>query len=83
VPVWCVEVKEDEEELIHLALNNHAGDWQWQPVSVQLKAIKERGQEVKLSGFHEYDIQPLLAAEWKPAELGTLEGGDPGQQTLL
>jgi ParB-like chromosome segregation protein Spo0J len=83
VPVWCVDIPEELEDVAHLALNNHCGEWQWEPVSRLLKTVEERKQSVGLTGFHESDIGPLLAADWSPAAKGPLDGSDPAQATLL
>lgn len=78
VPVWVVELKEEEEDCAHLALNNHVGVWKWQQVSDQLKEIKARGQDLILTGFHDWDTGPLIAAEWSPPAKGNLSG-EPGE----
>lgn len=83
VPVWAVSIPEEDEDAAHLALQNHAGEWQWQPVSELLKAVAARGGDVKLAGFHESDTGPLLAADWKPAAKGPLDGSDASQISLL
>lgn len=83
VPVWVVCIPEEDEDAAHLALQNHVGEWQWQTVSDLLKAIAARGLDVGLSGFHDSDTGPLMAADWSPAEKGPLDGSDPGQISLL
>ena len=83
VPVWEVEVPEHLEDAAHLALQNHTGEWVWQPVSEHLKALKEAGVDPKLTGFLDSDIGPLTAADWKPKEKGPLDGSDPAQGTFL
>lgn len=83
VPCWCVELSEEVEDVAHMALNNHVGEWVWQSVSEQLKAIQAKGKPLTLTGFHPYDIGPLVAADWTPVAVGKLEGGDPTQRDLL
>jgi len=83
VPCWIIEIPAEEEDAAHLALNNHCGEWQWQAVSDQLKSVVGRGIEPTLTGFHDYDIQPLLAADWSPAAKGPLDGSDAAQASLL
>jgi ParB-like chromosome segregation protein Spo0J len=83
VPVWVVDLPEEDEDAAHLALQNHVGEWQWQPVSELLKALVARKLDVGLTGFHSSDTGPLLAAEWKPAQVGPLDGSDPRQGGLL
>ncbi len=79
-PVWVVDVPEELEDAAHLALQNHVGDWVWQPVSEHLKALNERGVPMCVTGFHASDYGPLTKADWKPAEKGPLDGGDAKQE---
>lgn len=83
VMVLCVDIPEELEDLAHLAKNNHAGDWHWQAVSELLKIIEERKQPIGVSGFHESDTGPLLAADWKAAAVGPLDGTDASQGVML
>ena len=83
VPVWVVDLPEADEDAAHLALQNHAGEWQWEPVSKLLKAIAERGLDMALTGFHDSDTGPLCAADWTPKEKGPLDGSDPKQGGLF
>ena len=83
VPVWCVDLPEEQEDAAHLALNNHCGEWQWQPVSDLLKAIQARGQDLALTGFHDYDTGPLVAADWTQPHILEAQGHDPKQVALL
>ena len=78
--VWVVDVPEEDEDAAHLALQNHVGEWQWQAVSVRLKELQGRGLDPRLTGFHDYDIGPLCAADWSPAEKGPLDGSDAKQE---
>jgi ParB-like chromosome segregation protein Spo0J len=82
-PVWLVEVEPELEDAAHLALQNHVGEWRWQQVSEALKELKGRGVDVGLTGFHDSDTGPLLAADWSPAEKAALEGGDPNQVEMF
>mgnify|MGYP001244492901 CR=1 FL=1 len=83
VPVWVVDLPAEDEDAAHLALQNHVGEWQWQPVSLLLKAVGARGLDVGLTGFHDSDTGPLMAADWTPKEVGPLDGSDPKQGGLF
>lgn len=83
VPVWVVDLPEEDEDAAHLALQNHVGEWQWEPVSKLLKALTERGLDMGLTGFHDSDTGPLCAADWTPKEKGPLDGSDPKQGGLF
>ena len=82
-PVWVVDVPEEEEDAAHLALQNHAGEWSWQGVSEHLTALKAAGIDPRVTGFHESDVGPLTAADWKPAAKGPLDGSPADQGVLL
>ena len=64
VPVVVVDLPAEWEDCVHLARNNHVGEWNWQRVSELLKAAAAAGLDVGLTGFHESDTGPLTAAEW-------------------
>ncbi len=64
IPMIVIDVPLEQENLIRLALNNHAGDWQWEVVSGLLKKV-----DPKMSGFHSMEYNPLLAADWKQAKV--------------
>ena len=81
--VWLVDLDPALEDAAHLALNNHAGEWQWQPVSLLLKELASRGQPLGLTGFHESDTGPLCAADWKVPAVGPMDGSDAAQIGLL
>lgn len=83
VPCVVVEVPAEHEMAAHMALQNHVGDWQWQGVSEQLKAMQAGGLDVDLAGFHSRDSGPLLLADWAPAAKGPMDGSDKDQGVLL
>lgn len=62
----CLDIPIEDEQLVRMVLNNHASDWEWEAVS---KLLKERKIPAELSGFKSFDYNPLLAAEWKPAQV--------------
>lgn len=82
-PTWVVDLAPELEEAAALALNNHAGEWIWKEVSLVLKKMNENNEPLGLTGFHDSDIGPLVAADWKPAEKGPLDGSDARQGALL
>jgi len=69
--VLCVDLVADLEDAAIMALNNHAGEWVWQPVSEQLKAMQERKQSLQLTGFRDYETSPLVTADWTKPEIKT------------
>lgn len=80
---YCVELTPEQEEIAHMALNNHVGEWIWQPVSEKLKEINAKTGTLALTGFHPYDTGPLIAADWSPAKVGPLDGSCSQQIGLI
>jgi len=83
VPTWVVDLDQGLEEAAALALNNHAGEWDWKQVSLVLKRMQGDGHKLGLTGFHDYDTGPLVAAEWDKPALGPLDGSDAKQATMF
>lgn len=69
--VVCVDLPVELENTAIMALNNHAGEWVWQPVSEQLKEMQERKQSLQLTGFRDYETSPLVSADWTKPEIKT------------
>jgi hypothetical protein len=83
VRCWVVSVPKEEEDVAHLVLQNHVGEWLWQPVSEVLKRVRDRGGDVGLTGFHDSDTGPLLAADWTVPAKGPMDGSDAAQVELF
>ena len=67
--VWVVDLPIEKFDVAYMALNNHASEWVWKPVSERIVKLKEQGVNLALTGFQEYDTQPLLAADWSASAL--------------
>lgn len=80
VPCWCVQIPAEFEDAAHLALNNHASEWEWEHVANRLKQLKETGRKAELTGFPSCKIAALCAVEeWHPQEPTQLDGA-PSEQ---
>jgi hypothetical protein len=80
VPVWVVDIPEELEDAAHLALQNHAGEWEWPQVSDMLK----RQKDATVTGFPNSKILALISVEeWEPKLNTTLDGADSQQSNLL
>ena len=44
------------------------GGWDWELVAAELKDIRDLGTPLDLTGFEDFETEPLLAADWKPPE---------------
>ena len=84
VPVWVVEVPAASEDLAHLALQAHTGEWRWNVVSEILKHAKAAGAEPQLSCLPRSKVLALLSVEdWEPEVTAQLNGDPSRQEQLL
>lgn len=63
VPVVYVELPEDKEHLLNIALNEISGEWDDDKLYLLLKELEERGADLTLSGFDESIIDEILSSE--------------------
>lgn len=59
-PVVYVELPEEEERLLNVALNGEYGDWDPDPLGSLVAWLKERGQDLTVTGFTEDRLDSLL-----------------------
>ncbi len=84
IPVLVIDVPEEEEDAVHLARNNHFGEWQWNLVSELLKRIATGGHDTMLTGFAQHMILALSSVEeWAPEMTLNDQGDAAAQQSLL
>jgi len=83
VPVWVIDIAPEDEDVAHLALNNHIGEWRWYDVAEVLKAVDKAGRDTALAGFPQWIVKPMLGASWRPGVLGAPGAEDPNQVKLL
>ena len=60
VPVFYVDMTEDRESLLNIALNEISGDWDDSKLLVLLQELEERGVDLTLTGFDEPIIDEIL-----------------------
>lgn len=65
VPVTYVDLPEDKEHLLNVALNEISGEWDDKKLFELIKDLNERGADVTLTGFDEPFIDELFAANEK------------------
>lgn len=65
--VLAVWLEDAQEAAAVLMLNSHLNEFVWSEVAIELKKIEKAGIPVQLSGLHESDTGPLMAADWSPA----------------
>jgi len=63
LPVCLVDLSENEERALNVALNRISGEWDWGKLSAMLKELDDP-ELLKATGFAEHELEPLLQAEW-------------------
>ena len=63
VPVAYVDLPEDREHLLNVALNSISGEWDDEKLMTLLKELQDRGADVTLSGFAEPLLDEMLARD--------------------
>ena len=61
VPVTYVDMTEEKESLLNIALNEISGEWDDDKLLDLLKELEERGVDLTLSGFDEPILDEILA----------------------
>lgn len=62
VEVSVVDLDQDQERLLNLALNRITGQWDEATLAMVLRGLREDGQDLTLTGFGEQELDGLLAA---------------------
>ena len=73
VPVTYVDLSEDKENLLNIALNEISGDWDDQKLFDLLKELQDKDLDVTLTGFDEPFIDEILAANIEKAKLRDID----------
>jgi len=63
VPVHYVELDENKENLLNIALNEISGEWDDQKLFQLMSELKEKDVDLTLTGFDEPFIDEILAAD--------------------
>lgn len=66
-----VEWPADLEAAANLAANRWGAEWEWSLVSETLQGITD-AELLALTGFPAHELDNLIAADWTPAAVGTL-----------
>ena len=61
VPVTYVDMTEEKEQLLNIALNEISGEWDDDKLLELLKELEERGVDLTLTGFDEPILDEILA----------------------
>lgn len=77
VPVIVLGHLSDVQKMAYRLADNKLArnsDFEWQLVADELKELQARGYDLGLTGFRDFEIEPMLAADWKPPEAEDGEG---------
>jgi hypothetical protein len=70
LPVCVVDLDPAEERVLNVALNRIAGDWDHEALSRMLQDLAvDQTDLLDLTGFEGYELEPLLAADWRPPDV--------------
>jgi len=61
VPVTYIDMNEEKEQLLNIALNEISGEWDDDKLLELLKELEERGVDLTLTGFDEPILDEILA----------------------
>ena len=76
-PVWVVDIPKEMEQAAHCALQNHAGEWNWMPVSDNLKAMEKNGVATSLTCFPACKTKALTRiTDWAPTAKTPVKQGE-------
>ncbi|TNJ68213.1 transcriptional regulator [Paenibacillus hemerocallicola] len=80
VAVSVVDLDEQQERLLNIALNKLSGDWDESALTQLLVELQQGGADISLAGFDEVDLKQMLGEiEIPQFETGTAEDqGDLG-----
>ena len=73
VPVTYVDLTEDKEQLLNIALNEISGEWDDDKLLELLKELEERGADLTLSGFDEPLLDEILNTKEKAIKESSID----------
>lgn len=76
VPCTVVDLKPADEKALNAALNKISGEWDYEKLAAVFRELDQDGYELDLTGFDDYEIEPLMAADWTPPGVDDLEDED-------
>lgn len=73
VEVSVVNIEDiNKEKALNVALNKAQGDWDFEKLSGIFKDLQLAGYDMTLTGFEDFEIAPLIEAEWNPPAIGEM-----------
>lgn len=77
LPVWWVDLSEEQERTLNLALNRVHGDWDDEKLRAMLSYLEQSGSDLRLTGFDDTELKAHLAlVDYTPDEHGSRAGFD-------
>jgi DNA modification methylase len=68
VPVSIVDLDDEREKLLNVALNKHSGEWDLPMLAQVLQSLKASAQDLELTGFDPSELKKIAA--WIPPTTG-------------
>jgi ParB-like chromosome segregation protein Spo0J len=83
VPCIILDHLTDAQKMAYRLADNKLArnsDFEWQLVSDELKALQESGYDLTLTGFRDFEVEPLLQGKFTAPELSDGDGGEFGSK---
>jgi len=74
-----------EKATAYMIADNKLGDqseFDWQKLAELVKGLDEKGVDLAATGFQDYELEPLMQADWQPPEVGDMPEVDGGERKL-
>lgn len=82
VTVSVVDLSERDEKVLNLALNRHAGEWDYPALAEMIRDLEANAADLDVAGFTEADLAKLVT--WTPADDAAIGAdADPGPRKHL
>jgi len=83
VPVTYVDIDEQQEKALNIALNKIAGDWDAVVLQTLLDELSADGWDLGDLGFVDDEVEQIMDAWDDPADLSDVDEYDPEQETVM
>jgi len=75
VPTVRADHLSEEQAIAYMIADNKVGDqseFDWQKLSKLVTGLSEKGMDLAATGFKDYELEPLMEADWSPPAVGAL-----------
>jgi hypothetical protein len=80
----CDDMNEDRAEAFAIADNKTTdmSEFDFEALASSLRNLEGKGIDLDVTGFQQYEREPLLQAEWNPGAPGEMPADEQGMKTL-